>query len=1143
MVLEVWSLTLNRSARSFLKFAHHSLNGRLQPISAPRVGKLLKDHKIDRAVLTACKTAKIGDGVDANLAESFTLCGVSNVLGMSFEFLSSATAQFAETFYRSLCADSKTFAEASSEARRNLRDNALREAKFGTTIPVVDWFVPVTYASAVGLRSFPHPVTTVPSRAQTSSPATLINPRPDLKPLVGRQFDVLRLESQMTTNTIVALSGRSGTGKTYLLRHLAYVWEITKFADRVLYVDAKFAFNNGHRLLSMIFARIFFLFGIYPSSSENDDPENPILSGRLELFEKLVLNELTSTILILDNLDDALRFVEGCDPDDMHNSIQPALEKLFDIAARAPNTLNSRKGLTVIVSSRWVASRWHNTFKSRVLFFPLPGLRLAPALTLAQKVLAHQGREAPSLTAERIGALEDIVNLLDRLPGPILIVLRQFQDVDTSPSQFYKDLLCGRFERRIELVSEDERFALGGSTFLSTLTPMLEPGLISDIFGIPNSLVLSILYSLSVFWNEGPEWNRYTDLLIQTRIFEGIELEPRTQEKDFMEKSGSIMWHLKDLDALDYEGSRITWIHPLLTLSLRNMAQNADPAYHRRLQDIVAPSIWKGFFAELLHEMLQRWETKASGSITFAALAEQSKQGRQNLALCLEACLYTPLQANEWPLQYFSIWVCLYRYAMTSREQSGFLASLSEAVGKVVKFVDSSDSPQLRNWHLIWTVLFWIYEIVRPNISWDGNQRQNEIATRYVSIAQQVIARSKEYCANLEPVKRAIARIYRLKALILLSHFQIDDAQNAWVEQNDMEDQLYGISKDDDFYHLEPGQLNAKPWSQALLHLRRFLWHRLVSMLNEPEKDAKDVPREFFSRLVDTTPNDWEDMLPVVERMGYLPPDMSSQTTVNSFFSGHESNLETLLKTLETYLRDGNIEKALFMYDTLLKLAYENRDWGQIFKLTELILGSLPNIPPAAEKRHNLHSIAAISSWHLGNYRLANIYFAKAVHVDPNDAVIAEAENFLNGDPLTLLKTGLAQIPPTGRFRFSIAIALYLWLRCDAESSPRAAGLLSPYLCASADTIVELFTDILRRCFMISSSSFLDLHIAHTARMFDEIECIVFCRTQGTWRMNPLEGRWIFFEDSIWPLYFAWLANHEEESLRFTHDLPTTVDF
>jgi hypothetical protein len=271
---------------------------------------------------------------------------------------------------------------------------------------------------------------------------------------------------------------------------------------------------------------------------------------------------------------------------------------------------------------------------------------------------------------------------------------------------------------------------------------------------------------------------------------------------------------------------------------------------------------------------------------------------------------------------------------------------------------------------------------------------------------------------------------------------------------------------------------------------------------------------------------------------------MSSQTAVNSFFSGHESNRETLLKTFEIYLRDGNIAKALFTYDTLLRLAYKNRDWGQMFKLTEVILGSLPNIPPAAEKRHNLHSIAAISSWHLGNNRLASIYFAKAVHVDPNDAVIAEAENFLNGDPLTLLKTGLANIPPTGRFRFSIAIALYLWLRCDAESSSRAVGLLSPYLCASADTIIELFTDILRRCFMITScSSFLDLHIALTAEMFDEIECIVFCRTQGSRRMNPLEGRWNYFEDSIWPLYFAWLANHEEESLRFSHDLPTAVDF
>jgi hypothetical protein len=273
-------------------------------------------------------------------------------------------------------------------------------------------------------------------------------------------------------------------------------------------------------------------------------------------------------------------------------------------------------------------------------------------------------------------------------------------------------------------------------------------------------------------------------------------------------------------------------------------------------------------------------------------------------------------------------------------------------------------------------------------------------------------------------------------------------------------------------------------------------------------------------------------MLHITERMGYLPPDMSSQATVNSFFSVYKSNPEMLLKTFEVYLRDGNIEKALFTYDPLLKLAYENQDWGQILKLTETILVSLPNLPLAAEKRHELHNIAAISSWQLGNDRLAIMYFAKAVHVDPNGAVIAEAGNFLNGDPFILLQTGLAQIRPQGRFRFSIAIALFLWLRCDAESSPRALGLLSPHLCASPDTIAELFIDILRHCFMISNRlSFLDLQIAETARMFGEIECILFCQTQHqcTGKMDPLWEQWKYFEDSIWPLYYAFVADLEED--------------
>ncbi|KIW23798.1 uncharacterized protein PV07_11971 [Cladophialophora immunda] len=1114
------------SPKSFLKFAHPDLSGRLQLVSASRVAELLNDHQIDRVVLTACKTATSGDGMDANLAKTFVSKGMSDVLGMSFEFLSSATTTFAETFYRSICADLTSFAEASSEARGALRADAQREARFGIMVLVVDWYVPVTYASTVDRRSS-YPVC-VSSQSNIRTPASGIatKPTPDAALLVGREFDVLRLEAKLATNAIVAMGGRSGTGKSRLLRHLSYVWEATRFADRVLYVDAKFASGNGQTLLSMVINKLLWS-GVSLPLSESDDR---ILSENWEFFERTALDERTSTILVLDNLDDALRLVEACDASNINETILPDLQKLFSIARRAPNTLSSRKSLTILVSSRWIASRWCNLFEIELPYFLLGGLRLASALNLAQKILGPPVRETPSLMAERVDALEDIVNLLDRLPGPLFVVLRQFHKMEMPLAEYYNALLCGRLDRRLKLGSETEQFEVGGSTFLSMLTPVLEPRLMSNWFSIPEPVALRTFYSLSVFWNEGPEWHRYTDLLVQTGILEGIEPASPTHEKDFLEKTGNIIWHLKDLDGLDYEGSSITWIHPLLTLSLRNMIQDADPACHYHLQDALGPSIWKGLFAELLHGMLQRWKAKNAGHTSFAGLAQSSKSGRQNLALCIEACLHTPLRTNEWPLQYFSSWVSLYRYTMTSREQSDFLASLSRALRKVVKFVDSDDSPELRNWHLIWTILHWIYEIVRPNISWDGNQKQDEFATRHIAIAKAVFARSKAYCANLEPIQKAIARIYRLEAVILLSHLQIDDAQKAWASQNDIEDNLYGICKDEDFHRLDPGQLNTKPWAQALLHLRRFLWHRMVSMLTEPENNARDVPREFFGRLIDTTSKDWGDMLPVVERMGYLPPDMSSQTAVNLFMSGQSSTPGKQLDRLEAYLRDGNTEKALSTCQLLLQPAYENGDWGQIIKLTTMMLDSSRDLMSIPEKWYQLHSIAAISSFHLGNHRHASINFAKAVHIHPSDSVIGEAENFLNGDPLALLKTGLGSVPPSGYARISIAVALYLWLRCDAESAKVTLNLLSPFLRATADTIQELFTDILQLRSTMSQWPFLDLQVIETARMFEEIESIVFCRDEGTGWKNPLQRNWVYFEDSIWPLYYAWEASNGQEA-------------
>lgn len=1119
---------------SFLMFAPTKRNGRLQPVPASRVGELLKAHRVPCAVLNACESAKSGNGVDANMAEMFTSHGVSNVLGMSFQFLSSAISIFAGTFYRSFIVDSKSFSQASSEARRALRSDASREARFGVRISVSDWFVPVTYSTADGIR--PH----LSNASSTSVEAQLFHMAsympdaviPDLESLTGRQYDILRLENQMMDTNVVAIGGRAGAGKSSLLQYLTFVWGKTKFADNVVYLDANFVSSGGpEALLSMAVSKIFHLFGVGPLNLGDCSTEHLLSSNEMEALEKLLHDKRTSTILILDNLDNAFRFIEDPDLVDARGVFRQAFDRLLDIAARAPSVSNSRRTMSMILSTRWNVERWRSASNLSIAFIPLQGLRLSDALRLGQRILQVSGIKNSTLAIRDRDALEDIVNLLDRLPAALSIVLPQAGKSGLSLADFYTMFLYGRLESTIELVPNDEEylFAIKSSTFLSTLIPMLEMSLLSNLFRIPGSIVLRIMHSLSVFWSEGPEWVRYCDLLIQTGVLQGIESTSSTSERDFTEKYGHILWHLKDLDALEYDGTRITWIHPLLTICLREMAQNSDNAHHRRLQDVIDPSIWKGFFAELLHGVLHQRKDQKSGNLTVAALAELSKRGKQNLLLCLEACIWTPLQPNEWPLQYFSSWAGLYRFTMNIHEQSNFLTCLSRALAKLLEFVEPADSPNLRNFLLVWTILFWIYEIVRPNISWNGNQKHDEIAIRHLGIARDVIKRSKEWCGDLKLIRRAVARIYRLEAVLLLSHGRLDDAQRVWSDQNEIEDQLYGTPKDSDFTRLHPGHLRAKSRPQALLQFRRFLWCQMVKLITDPMgQDGMEVPREFFALLVDTTSKEWEDMLPVIERMGYLPPNMSSQSAVNSFYSGYRSDPDQVLKRLEEYLKDGNTEKALSAHQTLLEIAVRKRDWRQVYKHTDIMLSSWPDLSTAPAKYYELHCMAALSALRFGDSRLAIAHFAKSVNIGMDDAMVHEAENFLNADPLSLLKHGLAVVKSksrTGRYRFSIAIAVWFWLRCDAESADLALESLSPFLRASADIIRELFIDIVRRCFLVSFSSFLDLQIVETGRIFKEIEYIVFCSTCKSQRINPLEHNWIYFDDSIWPLYFSWVSD------------------
>lgn len=114
--------------------------------SANVVATLLAKHGIAVAVLNACESAKANSGDAVNLAKVFGLCGVHNVLVMSFMINTSAMEIFLRGFYHSLFVLGHTFSQAAHRAPKLLRERKDRKARLGLTRPVNDNFIPVIYS-------------------------------------------------------------------------------------------------------------------------------------------------------------------------------------------------------------------------------------------------------------------------------------------------------------------------------------------------------------------------------------------------------------------------------------------------------------------------------------------------------------------------------------------------------------------------------------------------------------------------------------------------------------------------------------------------------------------------------------------------------------------------------------------------------------------------------------------------------------------------------------------------------------------------------------------------------------------------------------------------------------------------------------
>lgn len=216
---------------------------RLDPTEADELARLLREYQIPIAILNACQSGQQVGDTETSLASRLVQAGMQTVLAMGYSVTVSAAALMMPTLYRSVLPHRNLLA-AFGEARAALHHEKRRRAYFNQEIRLEDWLLPVVYQPQGDVP------TTLPLREMTlAEQAALLARRVDRyqapEPpfgFVGRDVDILQIETRVLSTSedkrrnLLLVQGMGGAGKTTLVHHLGWWWQLTGLVDEVFYV-------------------------------------------------------------------------------------------------------------------------------------------------------------------------------------------------------------------------------------------------------------------------------------------------------------------------------------------------------------------------------------------------------------------------------------------------------------------------------------------------------------------------------------------------------------------------------------------------------------------------------------------------------------------------------------------------------------------------------------------------------------------------------------------------------------------------------------------------------------------------------------------------------------------------------------------
>jgi hypothetical protein len=397
------------------------------------IGKVLASTGIKTVVLNACSSASFQCSTpESNLAEVLISHGVESVLAMAYKVVDEAVEILVNTFYQSLIVSGVSARDAARMSRLALIKNRSRRARYMHNVELADYVVPVFYTCRADSNQLPSQQTgtlfsylekvlsTVTAIPQAMQGTDIMIPMG--QDLVGRDPDILSLESLLSIVRVILLHGQGGCGKSELLRYVCRWWKASGWIEGCAWVDFS-AYEEAIFSLEDIVDSIGTQLGI-PEGRRSES----------EVIEKLHSTRYVLLFDSIDALDSPILTDHATTDPELPRQLKSFIDRATSIRGGSMAILCSRLAMTPIASNMSDGHKYH-----------LIGVSVLESVHLLQRLACESGTKLADTfyRRENIEFLRRVAILLEDNPTAIRMIVPTLKQVNYDGEALFNKLLYG----------------------------------------------------------------------------------------------------------------------------------------------------------------------------------------------------------------------------------------------------------------------------------------------------------------------------------------------------------------------------------------------------------------------------------------------------------------------------------------------------------------------------------------------------------------------------------------------------------------------------------------------------------------------------------------------------------------------------